>query len=253
MAMTLLELRNYVRTQTQTTQSELPDSTLNAYLQEAFTRTVSFENQWPWFEKTWNLMQSKGGFVIPIPADCNTAAITGLTSDDQRWRLQLTPHVTAQDTWGNAPTTGGYAAFSVWAGQFVLWPNTVAEEDAGYKMTGFRFPIDWISQGPSALPDIDPRLHQALAHYAIALAYAQQEDETLESTYMQRWQTDAMTIRGAVMEPTQATPMIFGPQSFTAIGNQRRRGPTLVINTPQSSELVEEVRALRARVEQLEA
>ena len=43
-------------------------------------------------------------------------------------------------------------------------------------------------QGASAEPDCDVRLHQLLAHYAIALCYAQQEDEVLEDVYMKRWQ-----------------------------------------------------------------
>ena len=49
-------------------------------------------------------------------------------------------------------------------------------------------PTDWIAGGAGAEPDCDIRLHQLLAHYAIALCYAQQEDEVLEDVYMKRWQ-----------------------------------------------------------------
>ena len=225
---TLLQLRTYVRNQTQTTVGELPDSTIDTYLREAFTRTVAYENQWPWFEKTWPLTQSADEYTIPVPADCNVSAITGLVATGNRWRprLQMMPHITAQDLYGRYVESGvednaNYAAFSVWAKEFVLWPNSSPVEDVTYELTGFRFPVDWIAQGAAAEPDIDPRLHNALAHYAISLAYAQQEDETLESTYMQRWQNDVNTVRGAVMEPSQDRPLVFGPQRIRPIGNQR--------------------------------
>ena len=76
--MNLSDLRNYVRTQTQTIQSELPDSTVDLYLQEAFNRTVAYENQWPSYEKTWELTQLAGSATIDQPGDINVPAITGL-------------------------------------------------------------------------------------------------------------------------------------------------------------------------------
>ena len=54
-SMTLADLREYVRTQTQTTSAELPNTTVDIYLQEAFDRTIAMENQWPFFEETWAL------------------------------------------------------------------------------------------------------------------------------------------------------------------------------------------------------
>lgn len=222
-AMTLADLREYVRTQTQTTAGELPNATIDNYLNEAFNRTIAWENQWPSLEKTWTITQTAGEYTAPVPGDCNVAAITGMISFDQRVRLQLTPHVTAQNVWGEGYRGGypGYAAFSVWAGEFVFWPNVVHTTDVDYELTGFRFPTDWISEGDAGVPDIDSRLHRALGHYAISLAYAQQEDESLEGTYMMRWQRDVEQIRGAIMEPSQDRPMIFGPHFITPIGNQR--------------------------------
>jgi hypothetical protein len=238
-AMTLLQLQQFVRDQTQTTIGELPDAIVNTWLQEAFNRTVAYENQWPWFEKTWIVTalpadETHTGYTIEVPGDCNVSAITGFVSRDKGWRLPLTPHVTAQDNWGPYPsTTGGYVAVSVWAGEFILWPNAPTTEALDFSLVGFRYPVDWISEGPAAYPDIDPRLHSALTHFAISLAYAQQEDETLESTYMQRWQTDVNTVRGAVMEPSQDRPLVFGPQRTTPIGNMGyRQRESVIINAP---------------------
>ena len=85
-------------------------------------------------------------------------------------------------------------------------------------MTGFRRPIDWIAAGPSAVPDCDERLHRAFAHYAVALAYAQQEDVELENDYMGRWLRDVEMARGAIMEPLRDRPLIMGPHRWSRIG-----------------------------------
>ena len=215
--MTLDELRNYVRTQTQTTPGELPDSTVDPYLMEGFNRTVAYENQWPWYEQTWVLVQPAGTERAPLPGDVNVSAIVGVM-DARGVRLDLRAHSTAEETWGGGGGTSGYSECSVWAKEFYFWPRYAATEDQTYQLTGFRLPTDWMAGGPAAEPDIDPRLHRPLAHYAISLAYAQQEDDVLEQQYMQRWQKDVEQARGAIMEPSQDRPLIMGPRWITPIG-----------------------------------
>ena len=57
---TLVDLRSYVRTQTDTISTELPDSTIDNYLQEAFNRTINAETQWPFYEQSWTGTQTAG-------------------------------------------------------------------------------------------------------------------------------------------------------------------------------------------------
>jgi hypothetical protein len=230
------ELRSYVRTQTQTTMGELPDTTVDPYLMEGFNRTVAYENQWPWFEKTWVLTQPADAERAPVPGDCNTSAIVGVM-DGRGRRLDLRPHSIAEESWGKATVAGegAYVECSVWSKEFYFWPIRSAGTEQIYQLTGFRMPIDWMALGPAGEPDIDPRLHRPLAHYAIALAYAQQEDDVLEQQYMQRWQRDVEQVRGAIMEPSQDRPLVMGPRWITPIGATGRGGPwprLITINTP---------------------
>ena len=63
--------------------------------------------------------------------------------------------------------------------------------------------------GASAEVDADPRLHKLLVHYAIALCYAQQEDEVLEDVYMKRWQASFGAAHNAICAPRHHRPLIL--------------------------------------------
>jgi len=231
---TLGELRTLVRTQTETTDSELPNSTLDWYIQQAFDRTIAAENTWPSYEESWNLTLLAGEQSMTIPSDCNRASINSLVGVEvdtfRNFRLNMTDHETAEDFYlGNVitATTPYPYEYSIWAGSFWLWPVTDASVDKNYVLRGHRYPTDWVAVGADSEVDADIRLHRPLVHYAIALAYAQQEDEALEDVYMKRWQMDVEAARSAIMEPSRQQPMSFG-------GGRRdfRRVRHININTP---------------------
>lgn len=228
---TLSELRGYVRTQTETTEGELPNSTIDLYLQEAFNRTIAFENQWPFLEKTWELTQQQDEAKVTLPSEVNVPAITGLFSVNDGNRVELMSHVVALEYYGEylSPGSSIYVHFSPWTRELNLWPAMTFSEQRQWLLTGFRYPIDWIAAGPDSVPDCDARLQQSMAHYAVALAYAQQEDEQLESVYMSRWQRDFEVARGAIMEPAQDRPLIMGPHRWSRIHPHFRRPSAVVI------------------------
>lgn len=220
---TLAELRSYVRVQTETTSSELPDSTINSYLREAFNRTIGVENRWPFFESMWLLTQVAGQSTVALPSDANASAIVALTDDTSGRRLILVDHETAEDNYSAALVPAGRAAhFSIWGRVATLWPRCTFATPQTYTLRGYRSPIDWVAVGPSSRPDADERLHWPLAHYAIALAYLQQEDEVLEATYMARWQRDVEVARRSIMEPARPAPMQMGGGKWR--WNGRRQG-----------------------------
>lgn len=209
------ELRALVRTQTETTSGELPDSTIDWYIRQAFDRTVSMENAWPFYENVWTLVTSPGPegeqTRIEIPLDCNRASINSLADYGSGRRLNMVDHETAEDLYLNSFTTSQSATeYSIWNGNLWLWPQAKWTAPKSYVLRGHRFPVDWVAQGDSAEVDADPRLHYPLAHYAIALAYAQQESSELEELYMGRWQRDTIAARGAIMEPSRQQPLGFG-------------------------------------------
>lgn len=219
---TLADLRAYVRTQTETTPAELPDSTVDVYIREAFDRTIAAETQWPFYETTWVVTQEIGNSYINQPSDANSPGIVSLLDLDTNFRLEMTDSETAEDRYFRVSTvtntTRSPSEFSLWNNVIYLWPRMEYTEDREYQLRGHRDPMyAWLA-APTTEIDSDERLHQPLAHYAIALAYAQQEDEILESQYMGRWQRDVEMARTAIMRPSQDRPLEYGPQAYTAIG-----------------------------------
>jgi len=218
---TLLELRSVVRTQTQTDSGDLPDSTIDTYLQQGFERTINGETQWPFYAQTWDLVRDPAESTIVLPGDVNPPGIMTLGNTDTGMRLGMVPQEFAESRFlALTPTSGGPATYSVWGDTLYLWPAPAGNNGhLNYRLRGYRRPVTWLT--PELSPDCDPRLHLPLTHYASALAYAQQEDEVLEATYMQRWQQDAELARRAIMEPVHPRPMVMG-------GSVRHYGPEFV-------------------------
>lgn len=228
---TLDELRERVRDQTETTSSELTNPTIDSWLQEAYNRTIAGETQWPFFEHTWEPIQAAGDSVIPEPVDCQE--IVSLVDPDNGYRLEMMNYENAENLFlGTLTSVGNPVAFSPWSGELVLWPPITYEEPKTWRLRGFRKPSDWIALGGSAEPDCDSRLHLALANYAIALAYAQQEDMELEQNYMDRWMRDVEMARGAIMGADFHRPLILGRRRVTPIGSVDYRPPFVVNITP---------------------
>jgi hypothetical protein len=230
---TLDELRSYVRTQTETTASELPNSTIDRYLQEAFNRTIASETDWPFFEEVWAVVQTAGDATAPIPVD-----VDGISSlkdvDNSNFRLTMIAYDEAEDQYFRsvAASSNGAYEYSVWKSLIYFWPSITYTVDRNYSLRGYRKPLDWLAGDPASVePDADVRLHLPLSHYAIALAYAQQEAMDLEAQYMDRWSRDVELARKAIMEPQKHQPLIMGPNRITRIGHGRYR-TSYTIGTP---------------------
>jgi len=219
-------LRNYVRAQLDVDDEELPDSLLNVYLQEAFDRTMAFDNRWPRNEATWVLSKGAGDRAATLPPDLNIPSITSVFIHNSAIQLSIIDQKTAED-WFTYNTTNGtsnpmYA--SVWEGKLHVWPAPDVNGVLNLVVRGYRQPV-W-ANGASDIPDLDSRLHVTLAYFAIALSYAQQEDEVLEGTYMARWDRDLRQQLRAILDPVHNRPLVLhgsGPVS---------RGPAYVVNPP---------------------
>jgi len=202
---TLAELRAIVRTQTQTDSADLPDVTIDVYLQQAFERTLAGETRWPFYAKSWALVQNPDEGMITLPGDVNAPGILALT-DPNGARLGMVPQVWAEDNFrGNSAGTMSPKLYSVWGNELHLWPALTYTEPRNYRLRGYRWAPLWLDANQE--PDCDKRLHLPLTHYACALAYAQQEDEVLEATYMARWQADVELAHRAIMDPIHHRPL----------------------------------------------
>lgn len=202
---TIAELRAIVRTQTQTDANDLPDATIDVYLQQAFERTLNGETRWPFYAKSWSIIQNPGDTTITLPGDVNEPGIMAVTGPGGV-RLGMVPQVWAEDNFrGNNTGSTSAKLYSVWGNELYLWPALTNTEPVDYRLRGYRYAPLWLDANLS--PDCDARLHLPLTHYAVALAYAQQEDEFLEAVYMARWQADVELAHRAIMDPIHHRPL----------------------------------------------
>lgn len=225
---TLIQLREAVRRQTETTSAELPDVTINGYLRQAFNRTINQINRWPSYEQIWALTLPAGETRIPLPTDLNRKAVNSLINTSANWpyRMQMVDQETAEDLYlGQVVMLPNYTEYSIWGNYLYVWPLIERIDDWEFTLRGYREPVDWIAQGDAAVVDADERLHWPLANYAIALAYAQQEDEVLEDTYMKRWQADISAAISGIMEPVHDLPLTFGGGKRTPYNGLRAWWP----------------------------
>jgi len=234
--MNLTELTDYVWSQTDTTEYDLPAATIANYIDEAFQRTIAAENRWPSYEKTWTVIVPVGASSATLDSDVNRPGVVAVTNLKSGWKVEQISEEEADLKFGSdLEEGGGLKAFyySFWADQINFWPRTKATVETQFLMRGYRKPLSTFA--PDGQVDADPRLHRPLAHFAVALAYAQQEDEVLESTYMQRWQRDVEMARSAIMDTANNRPAVMhGNFPRTPVGGYRGRyGPFAVtINPP---------------------
>jgi hypothetical protein len=208
-------------------EEELPDVLLNVYLQDAFDRTMAFDNSWPRYETTWDVSKVPGSSTITLPLDFNVPSLVSVVSLTNGYSLAVINHENAEQAFfigDTAPPTGTPVYCSIWAGQLHLWPPPQIDVIYNVQLRGYRQPV-WTNTA-SDIPDLDPRLHTCLAYYAISLAYAQQEDEVLEGVYLGRWNRDLTQQMRTIKEPVRNRPLVMNGGS--PIGGV----PTFVINPP---------------------
>ena len=219
-------IRDFVRTHLEVDDEELPDTLLNVYLQDGFERTVSFDNRWPRYESTWPLAKVIGNYEVTLPEDLLIPSIMSVTPMDTYKRLTYITHENAQDLFAqnSVIATGTPEYYSIWQRSLWLWPNPGADVSYDLTVRAYRQPV-WSNEA-SSIPDLDERMQRTLAYYAMALAYAAQEDEILEGVYMARWDRDVKAFMGAIMDPPRHRPLVLngGP---AVLG-----GATYVINPP---------------------
>ena len=226
--MDVAALRSFCRAQLEVDDEELPDTILNVYLQEAFDRTMAADNRWPRYETSWQLSKVAGSDYISLPPDLNPPSVMSVMSISQGYPLTVINHENAERAFvpANTNTTGTPVYVSFWGGQMWLWPHVGLDQTFDVVLRAYRQPV-W-SNGASDIPDLDPRLHATLAYFAIALAYAAQEDEILEGVYMARWDRDLKNQMRTIMEPIHNRPLVM--HGGATIGGV----PSFVINLPES-------------------
>ena len=208
--MNLQFLRDYIRVQLDMDEEELPNGLLDSYISEGYMRTLSMERRWPFFEGFFDAAKVPDAETVTIPVDCDPVQIISVIDTGRGVRLLQVSNEQAEDHFTDASAhSAAPTYYSIWGGELRLWPEPMVDGEINLRIRGYRRPTDWVMQGASAEVDADPRLHILFAHYAIALCYAQQEDEVLEDVYMKRWQASWAAAHNAICAPRHHRPLVL--------------------------------------------
>lgn len=199
--MTRDELITAIRNQTDLDETDLPVGTATLFLEEAFHRTAALNRHWPHCEADWEYQSVDGKFAL----DATTADIATVKPKVGTGRLVFVDH----DQISTSPdySYGSASLFSLWGGNVHLWPAPA--DGTEYVVSGWRRPsTEWLTNAALQV-DLDVRLHLPLMHYAVGLAYAQQEDPELEMMYLRRWEMLSGELSKEVTSPTSYRPLIL--------------------------------------------
>ena len=212
MALSLQQIRDYVRLHLDLEIEDLPDQVLDFFIREGSHRIERAEPRWPFYEISVPLGLLTGQSTISkAEIDPTLDQISGITHDVS---VAFPPLVwvgreTINDQLSMRPNALGRPLyFSEWAGNVLFFPTP----DLDYNLTvhGYRRGSDWVADGAGASPDLPEELHNTVAVWAVAKAYAQQEDELLAGLYERQFSDELNEFRRRLVVTPLHQPVVIG-------------------------------------------
>jgi hypothetical protein len=209
MAMTLQDIRDFVRDHIDLEPVDLPNGVLDRFIREGSKRVERAESRWPFYEAAWTLQLSPGNrgpySVATISEDINTIAALESSKGQLQW--VGFDHYTLLNPRDREAQSRPWI-FTEWAKELWFWPTP----DSNYELIvrGYRKPEDWVSKGAGAMPDMPDDLHNFIAQWALSRAYAQQEDPEMATLYERQAINELQVFRQAIAESGHYRPMVLG-------------------------------------------
>ena len=215
--MTASEIRTFVATSLDVDESDIPDEMLNVWMRDAVTRIISYFDESPTF------LQVEYSFQTAIDQQSYNLDTLALFTNESEFPVvgasyplqaidevrgpnySLTPrqHRQVRESYrGDAPS-GRSQEFSLWGRDLFLWPKPSEVET--YYLLGIRQPNwDWTEN-----IDLPQEFHILVAHWALARAYAQQDDPEMANFYREEFAGTLTSIASRFVSNTTALPMIM--------------------------------------------
>lgn len=211
MALSLDDIRTFIRSHLDLDTDDLPDALVDVFIREGSKRVEKAHTRWPFYEATWPLTTVAGTASYAYASIDSTldqiAAVSGADFELQWIGYDL--YTANTQVLSNA--SGKPRFYSTWGSKLYLAPKP----DAAYALTvrGYRKASDWMAGGAGALPDLPDELHNTVALWALAKAYAQQEDPEMASYYERQYIDELNGFMRRIVETPHAQPLVMGGTS----------------------------------------
>ena len=182
LAMTLQEIRDFVRSHLDVDIEELPNALLDRFIQDGASRiersAVALGGRWSFREVEYTLTVAANTQDYDLDAHADLITPAALAYIDEvrgsNWTLAPRDHRTirAQYRASTTSTSANPRYWSLWGRHVYLWPKPSAATEVF--VLGIRKQTDWIAT--NGLPDFPSEFHDIIASWALNRGYAQQDD-----------------------------------------------------------------------------
>ena len=207
MSLNLQQIRDYVRGHLDIDTEDLPDVVLDIFIQEGSNRIDRAEKRWPFRAARWTYSTVAATDEVPF-----TSIGTGVREikaiKGPRWNLTWVGTDLADWAWPENTTQSSEPThFYVEDGTLYLFP--VPDGAYTLQVRGYATQTDWIAAGAGAEPDFPSELHNTVALWALAKAYAQQDDPEMAQLYERQFADELNLYRRMLNDTPAPQPLVL--------------------------------------------
>lgn len=212
--MDLQEMRDYIRVHMDLEVDDLPDALLDIWIRDGSKRVERAESRWPFYEQNYQFSTVAGQanyMKSLIGGDLDQ--ISFLYVADTRPALQWVNPDDIDQLQRGYTGQSRPVYFAEWGDTLTLFPTP--DQVYGMNLRGYRRAIDWVANGSGAEPDMPTELHNVIATFALAKAYAQQEDPEMAAFYERQFSDELNEYRRRLLIMPYSQPIVVGGGPLT--------------------------------------
>ncbi len=218
-AMTLQDVRDFVRSALDTDTTDLPDALLDRYILDGSNRVDSHSNEWAFRAVDYTIATVIGTQSYRIKGTPLAAGVTYPINKvvDVRgpnWSLMPKDHQRQRREWRATTTNKSTPSeWTLWGDFLYLWPTPGTVVNVS--ITGYREGIDWVSAGAASKPDFPDDFHELIAFWALNRAHAREGDAQMSDYYRSEFASALKERAAAWVAGQDAQPLVVGGAGTT--------------------------------------
>lgn len=217
MAMTLSEMRDFVREHADADSVDAPNATLDVYARIAYNDILT-RTSWPHLSVEYTLTTVAGQSVYPFSgfSQTNMDEITAVVDTTNLGRRLVYMSQSDADLAFGQPIGAQSEvanAFTVVNDSLVLYPIPSTNGKL-YTVRGRRSAAAW-PNGASSTPDLPGQLHEAIAWYMLSSYFMSLEDPQMAGIYLNEYENMVRKhSRSVSVREYKARPLVIGGQNY---------------------------------------